>query len=82
METKLKTLESKICYREHLEHIHYRGKLGKLYQLKANDAISRSKDDLYKHGEKPSKFFLVLKKSKLLKIRLEPFHAIKKKTIN
>ena len=60
-----------------------KGNSGKLYQEEINNAIIRSQYDWYKHEEKPSKFLiLVLKKGMLFKIRLEPFHAMKKEKIN
>ena len=60
-----------------------KGNSGKLYQEEINNAIIRSQCDWYKHEEKPSKFLiLVLKKGMLFKIRLEPFHAMKKETIS
>ena len=60
-----------------------KGNSGKLYQEEINNAIIRSQCDWCKHEEKPSKFLiLVLKKGMLFKIRLEPFHAMKKEKIN
>ena len=60
-----------------------KGNSGKLYQKEINNAIIRSQCDRYKHEEKASKFLiLVLKKGMLFKIRLEPFHAMKKETIS
>ena len=49
LETKLKILESKICYRDDPEYIHCKEELDKLYEGKINGAIIRS--DRYEHGK-------------------------------
>ena len=62
LETKLKTLESKIRYRDNPEYIHCKEELDKLYQGK----LIRSRCDWYEHGEKSSKFFLNLEKNRAI----------------
>ena len=62
LETKLKTLESKIRFRDDPEYIHCKEELEKLYQEKTNSAIIRSRCDWYEHEIKSSKFFLNLEK--------------------
>ena len=42
LETKLKTLESRMCYREKPKHIYYKEKREKLYQENINEVIIRS----------------------------------------
>ena len=51
LETKLKILESKICYRHDPEYIHCKEELDKLYEGKINGAIIRSMCDRYEHGK-------------------------------
>ena len=60
LETKLKILESKICYRDDPEYIHCKEELDKLYEGKINGAIIRSRCDWCEHEEISSKFFLNL----------------------
>ena len=55
-------------------------KLEKVHQEKINGALIRSYFKWYQHEEKS--FFFNLKKGMTFKIRLEPFHAVKKKKKN
>ena len=68
---KIKNLEFKVCHRVNPEYIHCKEKL--------ENVIIRSKSDWYEHWENRLSFLLILKKGILFKIRLEQFHAMKKK---
>ena len=64
MENKLKTLENSPSFVNNPEYIETIEKLDKIYQEKGNGIRIRSKCNWYKHGEKSSKFFLNLEKSR------------------
>ena len=64
LENKLKTLENSPNFVNNPEYIETYEKLDKIYQEKANGIRIRSKCNWYKHGEKSSKFFLNLEKSR------------------
>ena len=64
LENKLKKLENNTNYNENLEYIDCRNKLDKIYEQKINGIRIRSKCDWYEHGEKSSKFFLNLEKTR------------------
>ena len=64
LENKLKKLENNTNYIENLEYIDCRNKLDKIYEQKINGIRIRSKCDWYEHGEKSSKFFLNLEKTR------------------
>ena len=49
---------------ENLEYIDCRDKLDKIYEQKINGIRIRSKCDWYEHGEKSSKIFLNLEKTR------------------
>ena len=64
LENKLKKLENNTNYIENLEYIDCRNKLDKIYEQKINGIRIRSKCDWYEYGEKSSKFFLNLEKTR------------------
>ena len=64
LENKLKTLESRPNFVNSPEYTETNEKLDKIYQEKANGIRIRSKCNWYEHGEKSSKFFLNLEKSR------------------
>ena len=64
LETKLKQLENNTNYIENLEYIDCRNKLDKIYEQKINGIRIRSICDWYEYGEKSSKFFLNLEKTR------------------
>ena len=64
LENKLKKLENNTNCMENLEYIDCRNKLDKIYEQKINGIRIRSKCDWYEHGEKSSKFFLNLEKTR------------------
>ena len=64
LDNKLKKLENSTNYIENLEYIDCRNKLDKIYEQKINGIRIRSKCDWYEHGEKSSKFFLNLEKTR------------------
>ena len=64
LENKLKTLENSPSFVNNPEYIETNEKLDKIYQEKTNGIRIRSKYNWYKHGEKSSKFFLNLEKSR------------------
>ena len=64
MENKLKTLENSPSFVNNPEYVETNEKLDKIYQKKANGIRIRSKCNWYEHGEKSSKFFLNLEKSR------------------
>ena len=64
LENKLKKLEINTNCMENLEYIDCRNKLDKIYEQKINGIRIRSKCDWYEHGEKSSKFFLNLEKTR------------------
>ena len=64
LENKLKTLESRPNFVNSPEYTETNEKLDKIYQEKANGIRIRSKCNWYEHGEKSSKFFLSLEKSR------------------
>ena len=66
LENKLKTLENSPNFVNNPEYIETYEKLDKIYQEKANGIRIRSKCNWYKHGEKSSKFFLNLEKSRVV----------------
>ena len=64
LENKLKTLETRPDFIDNLEYTETNEKLDKIYQEKINGIRIRSKCNWYEHGEKSSKFFLSLEKSR------------------
>ena len=64
LENKLKKLENNTNYIENLEYINCRNKLDKIYEQKINGIRTTSKCDWYGYGEKSSKFFVNLEKSR------------------
>ena len=64
LENKLKKLENNTNCMENLEYIDCRNKLDKIYEQKINGIRIRSKCDWCEHGEKSSKFFLNLEKTR------------------
>ena len=64
LENKLKTLENSPSFVDNPECIETNEKLDKIYQEKTNGIRIRSKCNWYKHGEKSSKLFLNLEKSR------------------
>ena len=64
LENKLKKLENNTNYIENLEYINCRNKLDKIYEQKINGMRARSKCDWYGYGEKSSKLFVNLEKSR------------------
>ena len=64
LENKLKKLENNTNYMENLKYIDCRNKLNKIYEQKINGIRIRSKCDWYEHGEKSSKLFLNLEKTR------------------
>ena len=64
LENKLKTLENSPNFVNNPEYIETYEKLDKIYQEKTNGIRIRSKCNWYEHGEKSSKFFLNLEKSR------------------
>ena len=64
MESKLKTLESRPKFIDNPEYIETNEKFDKIYQEKANGIRIRSQCNWYEHGEKSSKNFLNLEKSR------------------
>ena len=71
MENKLKTLENSPNFVNNPEYIETYEKLDKIYQEKANGIRIRSKCNWYGHGEKSSKFFLNLEKSRVVQNKFE-----------
>ena len=64
LENNLKILENNTNYIENLEQIDCRNKLDKIYEQKINSIRIRSKCDWYEYGDKYSKFFLNLEKTR------------------
>ena len=64
LENKLKKLENNTNCMENLEYIDCRNKLDKIYEQKINGIRIRSKCDWYEYGEKSSKFFHNLEKTR------------------
>ena len=64
LENKLKTLECRPNFVNSPGYTETNEKLDKIYQEKANGIRIRSKCNWYEHGEKSSKFFLNLEKSR------------------
>ena len=64
LENKLKTLETRPDFIDNPEYTETNEKLDKIYQEKINGIRIRSKCNWYEHGEKSSKFFLSLEKSR------------------
>ena len=79
LENKLKKLENNTNYIENLEYIDCRNKLDKIYEQKINGIRIRSKCDWYKYGEKSSKFFLNLSKTRATQTRIWNITKDKKK---
>ena len=52
--------------KNHEEHNECKTQLEQIYKIKVNGIKIRSKCDWYEHGEKSSKFFLSLKKSRAI----------------
>ena len=63
-EKKLKNLESNM--NNHEEYNDCKTQLEQIYKIKANGIKIRSKYEWYEHGEKSSKFFLNLEKSRVI----------------
>ena len=64
LENKLKKLENNTSYTENLEYIDCRNKLDEIYEQKINGIRIRSICDWYEYGEKSSKIFLNLEKTR------------------
>ena len=64
LEKKLKSLECSANYLDNFEYISCKSKLDQFYEEKANGTGIRSKCDWYKYGEKYTKFFLNLEKTR------------------
>ena len=64
LESKLKLLETTEKFDSNSEYIECKNKLEQIYSEKANGIRIRSKCDWYEYGEKSSKFFLNLEKSR------------------
>ena len=64
LEKKLKTLESNM--NNHQEYNDCKTQLEQIYKIKVNGIKIRSKCEWYEHGEKSSKFFLNLEKSRAI----------------
>ena len=64
LENKLETLETRPDFIDNPEYTETNEKLDKIYQEKINGIRIRSKCNWYEHGEKSSKFFLSLEKSR------------------
>ena len=64
LENKLKNLESNM--NNHEEYNDCKTQLEQIYKIKANGIKIRSKYEWYEHGEKSSKFFLNLEKSRAI----------------
>ena len=64
LENNSKKLEYDTNYIENSEYINCRNKLDKIYEQKSNGMRIRSKCDWHEYGEKSSKFFLNLEKSR------------------
>ena len=64
LESKLKLLETTEKFDSNSEYIECKNKLEQIYTEKANGIRIRSKCDWYEYGEKSSKFFLNLEKSR------------------
>ena len=64
LKNKLKNHENSSSFVVNPEYIESNEKLDKIYQEKTNGIRIRSKYNWYKHGEKSSKFFLNLEKSR------------------
>ena len=64
LEIKIKALENSPSFVNNPEYIETNEKLDKIYQEKTNGIRIRSKCNWYEHGEKSSKFFLNLEKSR------------------
>ena len=64
LKNKLKNHENSSSFVVNPEYIETNEKLDKIYQEKTNGIRIRSKYNWYKHGEKSSKFFLNLEKSR------------------
>ena len=63
-EKKLKLLEYTANYLYNSKYISCKSKLNQFYEEKTNGFIIRSKCDWYKYGEKSTKFFLNLEKTR------------------
>ena len=64
MENNLKTLENSPSFVDNPEYIETNEKLDEIYQEKTNGIRNRNKWNWYERGEKSSKFFLNLAKSR------------------
>ena len=78
LENKLKKLENNTKCIENLEYIDCRNKLDKIYEQKINSIRIRSKCDWYEHGEKSSKFFLNLEKTRSTQCKIRNITKDKK----
>ena len=67
---------------ENLEYIGCRNKLDKIYKQKINGIRIRSKCDWYEHGEKSSKFFPNLEKTRSTQSTIRNITKDKKKTLH
>ena len=79
LENKLKKLENNTNCMENLEYIDCRNKLDKIYEQKINGIRIRSKCDWYEYGEKSSKFFLNLEKTRSTQSTIRNITKDKKK---
>ena len=80
LENKLKKLENNTNCMENLEYIDCRNKLDKIYEQKINGIRIRSICDWYEYGEKSSKFFLNLEKTRSTQSTIRNITKDKKKT--
>ena len=64
LENKSKTLETRPNFVDNSDYTETNGKLDKIFQEKTDCIRIRSKCNWYEHGEKSSKFFLNLEKSR------------------
>ena len=87
LENKLKTLENSPSFVDNPEYLKTNEKLGTIHQEKANDIRIRSKCNWYEQGEKSSRFFLNLEKSRafqnqILNILIDNIEINNQKDIN
>ena len=87
LENKLKTLENSPSFVDNPEYLKTNEKLGTIHQEKANGIRIRSKCNWYEQGEKSSKFFLNLEKSRafqnqILNILIDNIEINNQKDIN
>ena len=81
LENKLKRLENNTNYIKNLEYIDCRNKLHKIYEQKINGIRIRSKCDWYEYGERCSKYFLNLEKTRVPQSTIQNITIDKKNLI-